>query len=267
VLLILVLQVSGGLMVGLLSGLMGLPLGEHPLTLGVINLVSMAFALGLALAVAGRPVPATLGLRGFSWAWCAPICLTVAGMHFVASDLANAMLYLLPPPEHVTGTLELLLGLNERPWSAAVTLIIIAPAGEELVFRGVILDGLRRRYRAAAAVFLSALLFAVMHANPWQIPPTFVIGLVFGWWRLRGGSIYPCILGHALHNALAWLAGQFLPVDIPGYNADPAAGEIFQPWRLTSGGALAACAGLAGFALLARGASRARAGLGGAAGV
>lgn len=264
VLLILTLQLGSGMVLGVVSTLTDIPLEEHPLTLGAINLVSMACALVAALAIAGRPVAATLALRGFPVAWCLPVLITAAGVHFVASDLANAMLYLLPPPEQLTGTLEMLLGLNERPWSAAVTLIIIAPIGEELVFRGVILDGLRRRYRAATAVGLSAFLFAVMHANPWQIPPTFAIGLVFGWWRLRGGSIHPCILGHALHNALAWLAGQFLPVDIPGYNADLPAGGIFQPWWLTGGGVLLACAGLAGFALLSR---RPPANLGGVPGV
>ena len=81
----------------------------------------------------------------------------------------------------------------------------IAPVVEELIFRGLIFQGFRRNYNGFVAVFMSALLFALFHLNPWQFPATFILGLLLGWVMLHTKSILLVILGHSINNTLVLL--------------------------------------------------------------
>lgn len=85
---------------------------------------------------------------------------------------------------------------------AFLKVVVVAPVVEELIFRGLILHGLRKNYHAFTAVFFSALLFALFHLNPWQFPATFVLGLLLGWIVIRTNSLILAILGHAINNGL-----------------------------------------------------------------
>ena len=63
-------------------------------------------------------------------------------------------------------------------WGAFLRVAVVAPIVEELIFRGLILHGLRKNYNAFVAVTISALMFALFHLNPWQFPATFILGLL-----------------------------------------------------------------------------------------
>jgi membrane protease YdiL (CAAX protease family) len=91
-------------------------------------------------------------------------------------------------------------------WGAFMKVAVVAPVVEELIFRGLILQGFRRNYTAFTAVVMSALLFALFHLNPWQFPATFVLGLFLGWIMLRTNNILLAILGHSIHNFLVLLS-------------------------------------------------------------
>lgn len=94
-------------------------------------------------------------------------------------------------------------------WGAFMKVAVVAPIVEELIFRGVILQGFRRNYTAFKAVLMSALLFALFHLNPWQFPATFVLGLLLGWIMIRTNSIILSILGHSINNFLVLLGITF----------------------------------------------------------
>lgn len=85
-----------------------------------------------------------------------------------------------------------------------ISIVVMAPVVEELLFREAI-EGhlLQTGKRPKAAIFLSALIFGVIHINPAQIPFAFCIGLVFGWLYYRTGSVVPGMVGHFLNNAMA----------------------------------------------------------------
>jgi membrane protease YdiL (CAAX protease family) len=91
-------------------------------------------------------------------------------------------------------------------WGAFMKVAVVAPIVEELIFRGLILKGLRRNYNSFTAVFMSALLFALFHLNPWQFPATFVLGLLLGWIMIRTDNILLAILGHSVNNFLVLIA-------------------------------------------------------------
>jgi membrane protease YdiL (CAAX protease family) len=76
---------------------------------------------------------------------------------------------------------------------------------EELLFRGVILTGLRRSFGPVAAVAVSALLFAALHASPWRFFPQLLLGVLLALLTLRSGSVLPAVVAHAAYNASAYL--------------------------------------------------------------
>ncbi len=101
---------------------------------------------------------------------------------------------------------------------------VLAPVCEEVVFRGAVLRALLRwmdngerreggtlTTRQWAAVALSALLFALVHANPAQMPHAFLIGMLLGWLFARTGSIVPGTVLHVTNNTLAYMLAAAYP--------------------------------------------------------
>ena len=62
---------------------------------------------------------------------------------------------------------------------------------EELAFRGVIQSGLTSVVRSREAWLIQAALFSVLHLSPVVFPSHFVMGLTFGYLRLKSRSLYP----------------------------------------------------------------------------
>jgi len=90
-------------------------------------------------------------------------------------------------------------------WLTALWLgaVIVAPAGEETIFRGFLFRGWARSDRAAwPAIVVISILWAALHVQyDWTgILQIFVIGLFLGWMRWRSGSTLLTFLLHALFN-------------------------------------------------------------------
>lgn len=94
-----------------------------------------------------------------------------------------------------------------QTWGQAVIFFVVTvliPAFyEEVMFRAMGAGGLRE-FHPGAAVFLSALGFAMLHINVQQIPFAFLLGLVLGFVYVKTGNFsYPVLL-HFLNNAWAY---------------------------------------------------------------
>jgi uncharacterized protein len=89
---------------------------------------------------------------------------------------------------------------GSSPLTIFLPLVLGAPVGEELFFRGLVLRGFLGRYSVTKAVWASALLWAVSHLNPWQAVGALPLGLVLGWLVVRTGSLIPAIIGHMIAN-------------------------------------------------------------------
>ena len=91
-------------------------------------------------------------------------------------------------------------------------LAILAPVAEEIVFRGAILHRLLDTSTGHwPAILVSALLFALVHINPAQMPHAFLMGIMLGWIYYRAGSAIPCIVFHWLNNTMAYFIALMLP--------------------------------------------------------
>jgi len=81
--------------------------------------------------------------------------------------------------------------------------ILIAPAGEEALFRGFLFCGWARSPHSVwPAVFVISTLWAMLHIQyDWAgVLQIFIIGLFLGWMRWRSGSLVLTFLLHALFN-------------------------------------------------------------------
>lgn len=99
------------------------------------------------------------------------------------------------------------LPLNEDPFVQVLfflTLAVIPPITEELLFRGAILNGLRQ-FGDAAAIFGSAFLFALYHGNFAQIVFAFPCGLVMAFAVIKTGNLWVSILIHFINNGTSVL--------------------------------------------------------------
>lgn len=109
---------------------------------------------------------------------------------------------LVPLPDWGDGTMLQLLGSR---WGFLV-ICILAPLVEELVFRGAILKALLQGCQSHwLAIVISALIFAIVHANPIQMPHAFLMGLLLGWMYYRTRSVIPGILVHWVNNTVAYV--------------------------------------------------------------
>lgn len=99
--------------------------------------------------------------------------------------------------------------INPTSWGTfflSVFVMAILPAiGEELIFRGIILNGLRTRFNDIASIFISAILFVLMHQNLQQLIYPFLLGSIMAWAVVRSGSLISSVIIHFTNNFLVVL--------------------------------------------------------------
>ena len=94
-----------------------------------------------------------------------------------------------------------------------IALVIAAPILEELIFRGIMLDGLLRIYSPTKAVIVSSLLFGLIHLNPAQFVGGALVGGFMGWVYVHTRSVMATILIHAAFNLTAFTESYFIDVE------------------------------------------------------
>lgn len=120
----------------------------------------------------------------------------------------DGIVNLLPPmPPALEQTLKSLTSGNF--WLNLLAVSIFAPICEEWLCRGMVLRGLLRKTRMKPvwAIIVSALFFALIHMNPWQAIPAFLLGCLFGWVYYRTGSLKLTMLMHFVNNTFALIIG------------------------------------------------------------
>lgn len=160
---------GGGTMAvfGLLLMARSLPLREH------LGFTPRSTASALAWTVVGIVAGAALGWLGLEWL-----------------ELAQANGWTEPEPRRTRGMDRVLLLLLT---------VGLAPVFEELLFRGLLFQALRRSVPLAIAAVWSALLFMVLHpVAGW--PMVFLLGLACAMLIARSGFLPACMGMHAAYN-------------------------------------------------------------------
>jgi membrane protease YdiL (CAAX protease family) len=116
------------------------------------------------------------------------------------------ILALLPIPENVLKQYEEMVGnviMSDNIWLTILTAALFVPVTEEIVFRGMSFNILRRSMSVTLAVVLQTIIFAGSHILPLQIsyvlPTALVLGLVYVWC----GSFLAPVLLHISYNGFS----------------------------------------------------------------
>ena len=100
---------------------------------------------------------------------------------------------------------------SAQPTTAAEMLVMVLYSAaipalvEEFVFRGVMLNSLRR-YGDTFAVLFSALMFALVHGNVLQIAVGLPAGICLGYMTVYSGNIWIAVALHFVNNTIACLS-------------------------------------------------------------
>lgn len=86
---------------------------------------------------------------------------------------------------------------------------LLPAIAEEIVFRGVIQKSILSKYNGFTAIFVSTLLFVLMHGALQQTVYQLIMGIMLGYVACVGGSILYSIILHFLNNAFVLLFGCF----------------------------------------------------------
>lgn len=157
-------------------------------------------------------------LGGFSMAVIVSIATLAAAF---ITDIFNTLLP--PAPEWLEQGMEAL--LDGPVWITLISVSVFAPLFEEWLCRGLVLRGLLQKTNPAAAISVSALFFAVLHMNPWQALPAFMLGLLFGYVYYKTGSLKLTMLMHCVNNTLAVVFSK-----IPGLAEADSFKDVLSPW-------------------------------------
>jgi tetratricopeptide (TPR) repeat protein len=99
--------------------------------------------------------------------------------------------------------------LIANPLAAFLSVVIVGPIVEEILFRGLIYGALEKRLHVFGALLVSSFLFALVHLQVVYFIPIFCLGLVLGWARWKANSLGLPILIHVLNNGVALILLKF----------------------------------------------------------
>lgn len=188
-------------------------LGFSAVALGLSHLIaSMDMVTATSLAMVASTLVMAWHLIHFGYVIIArdkykEVSLSVLGMSIVFVFAAMYVLNVLIEQAGIPNTMEdTFLAMSNNSFGV-LSIALLAPILEELLFRGAIQGYLQTTgQKPWMAIFISSLIFGVVHMNPAQIPFAFLLGIMFGWLYYRTGSLLPGIVGHVLNNSIATIS-------------------------------------------------------------
>ncbi len=166
----------------------------------LIPIISESLSIILGIVLLKIDMKKLFNLDGFTGKELTNTVIISLGLQTLAALLAQAVAFLLKQFGLESPTADL-----SATTSAGATIFmyfyacLLGPVLEELMYRGVILQGLRK-YNERFAIIVSALIFGLMHQNYQQFILGFMLGLVLAAAALRSGSLIPSIVTHIIVN-------------------------------------------------------------------
>ena len=181
-------------------GVRFMPDREMMTVLGTFFLIGLA-AVIVAVAPLGWAAIPALGLRPANWKYLVLGALATLALSVAVSQLGIE-------PQGIKQVVELLPG---NLGISLLSLAVLAPIVEELVFRGLLYGWVAGRWNSLAAWIVSSLAFAAAHWEPAHVVLVLPLGFLFGWLRRRTDSLLPSLFAHIVNNGFALVAAVYLP--------------------------------------------------------
>ena len=129
------------------------------------------------------------------------------GLIILSDELDRLIQIFIPSPNYIVDLNNLL-----QPESVfgyillIIAIAIIAPIGEELLFRGFLQQFLEQHWKdITRAILITSLFFSIIHMNPYWFIQIYILGIMLGFLSWKTNSIFPPLILHALNNGTALL--------------------------------------------------------------
>ena len=116
------------------------------------------------------------------------------------SCLFNMILFKIVPPNPISNSNTLLLFISSA---------IIGPIYEEMLFRHILLNKLKKFNSPTQSIIISTLIFSILHLNPVKILYAFILGLFLNITYHKTNNLKSSILIHISANSISLLLNQY----------------------------------------------------------
>ena len=127
-----------------------------------------------------------------------PLLLVCASVFALSWEASNLAAHVIPVSEWVV---ESMARMMEAGLPSVVTICVLAPVVEEMLFRGIFLRSFLHRYGPWTAILLSSLLFGLVHFDPGHVVLATLLGIALGWLYYATRSLWPSVIAHAFQNS------------------------------------------------------------------
>ena len=224
------IQLGTSLLVGILFGSLGIDTESiiFGITVMIIYILSFGIIIFIGYKKSKQKFNEVFKFNKVSMNYWLAIIVFMFGFIIISSEIDNVINYFLPMPEFFQDTFDSLMG--KQIFIISFLMIGILPALlEEMFFRGVVLNGFYNNYSEKKAILISALLFGLIHLNPWQFVTAFIIGIIMAWVCIKTKSILLCIYMHLFNNLTGVIVLRLRDViKIRGFNT-AGSERVFQP--------------------------------------
>ena len=135
------------------------------------------------------------------------IVLFSLGLIVLSDALDRILQVYIPAPEYIVDLNHLL--KPESLFSGFLlffAVVILAPLGEEIIFRGFLQQILETQWKdTTRAVLFTAFLFSLIHMNPYWFFQIYILGVFLGFLAWKTNSIVAPLILHGLNNFIALL--------------------------------------------------------------
>ena len=146
-------------------------------------------------------------------------CKKDIGILFILGGCAALAVNILFVLLGVTGSSEAYEQVAEKQfvfplWAGIILYGIVSPLAEEIVFRGIVYNRLRRQYTRWIAIVASALLFGLYHGNVVQALYGFVLGVLIAVLYEKYGSFAVPVILHSAANIFVYVVTSVTEMDV-----------------------------------------------------
>lgn len=180
----------------------------------ISSLVYYLFSMGAAFWIIHQIRKNRTGVSEYNFDFSSDKIMLLVSIAIIAiqTGISSPIIELLPMPDFVKNIfLEF---ANQNGVYSFITIVIAAPIFEELIFRGIILNGLLKKYSPLKSILISSILFGVIHLNPWQFISALILGMFSGWVYYKTKKLTLSILIHAVNNSIGFMAMYFMDARI-----------------------------------------------------
>ncbi len=176
---------------------------SHLKAMGSSLLITLSFVLGIGILSSAAMMAFKNSAKhvAFISGMAQAIYLLPVAAAFCFSAFSNILQATAPiPPKLIGGMSD---DMEKSMIAFILSVFIIAPVVEEFVFRALIMTALRKGISTTVSIFISALLFALIHSMAGGIlivVHAFLGGLIFALSYVKTKSLFPAIIAHIFGN-------------------------------------------------------------------